>query len=105
MSHRQMPRRALSWLRTVFVLPIRGYRRWISPLRPPSCIYTPTCSAFAEHAIQRYGLVLGTLLGLLRILRCHGLFRGGEDPVPEHLGLREIFGPWRERWLGLWGKP
>ncbi len=93
--------RALEWLRRVFVLPIRGYRRWISPLLRPSCIYTPSCSAYAEQAIRRYGLLLGTFLGLLRILRCHGMFRGGEDPVPGHLSLREVFRPWRERWVGV----
>lgn len=101
MSSRRYSRRLLDLLRGAFVLPIRAYRRWVSPLRPPSCIYTPSCSAYTEQAIRRYGLLIGTLLGLLRILRCHGLFQGGADPVPEHLGWGAVFRPWKERWLGF----
>ena len=61
---------------------IRFYKRFISPLLPPSCIYTPTCSQYIYEAIERYGVLRGSLMGAWRILRCHPLARGGYDPVP-----------------------
>lgn len=60
---------------------IRFYRRWVSPLTPPSCRFTPTCSAYAEEAVRRYG-VRGGWLALRRLLRCHPFGGSGYDPVP-----------------------
>lgn len=62
---------------------IRFYRRGISPLLPPSCRYTPSCSAYAEQAIQRFGAVHGSWLAARRLLRCHPWGGSGYDPVPE----------------------
>jgi uncharacterized protein len=62
---------------------IRAYRRIISPHLPPSCIYTPTCSEYAEIAIRRFGACRGSWLALKRILRCHPFRKGGYDPVPD----------------------
>jgi len=61
---------------------IRYYQRRISPLFPPTCIYTPTCSEYAVIAIQRYGIIKGGWLAVKRILRCHPFHEGGYDPVP-----------------------
>jgi hypothetical protein len=61
---------------------IRFYQRFISPLTPPSCIYTPTCSQYGYEAIARYGLFKGGWLTLRRIGRCHPWAHGGSDPVP-----------------------
>jgi putative membrane protein insertion efficiency factor len=64
------------------------YRTAISPLRPPACRYTPTCSAYAVQAIRRFGAVRGVALALRRLLRCHPFAPGGHDPVPRTVGRR-----------------
>ena len=64
------------------VAPIRFYQRFISPLTPPSCRFTPTCSQYAVEAIQKHGPVRGLWLALKRLLRCHPWGGGGYDPVP-----------------------
>lgn len=62
---------------------IRGYQRFISPLFPPCCRYTPTCSAYAVEAITRYGPWKGGWLALRRLLRCHPFSHHDYyDPVP-----------------------
>ncbi|WP_225417685.1 membrane protein insertion efficiency factor YidD [Lentilactobacillus kosonis] len=62
---------------------VHGYQRYISPLFPPTCRYYPTCSNYMLGAINRHGAVLGTIMGLARILRCHPFVKGGYDPVPD----------------------
>lgn len=62
---------------------IGAYRRFISPLFPPSCRYHPTCSEFAVEAIRLHGAVKGALLALRRIGRCHPWAAGGVDHVPQ----------------------
>jgi hypothetical protein len=61
---------------------VKLYRAAISPLRPPCCRYTPTCSAYAVEALERFGLARGGWLALRRLLRCHPFHAGGHDPVP-----------------------
>lgn len=61
---------------------IKGYRRYLSPLFPPSCIYEPTCSEYALEAIKKYGARRGGWLAFKRILRCNPFCHGGYDPVP-----------------------
>lgn len=64
------------------ILPIRFYQRFISPLTPPSCRYTPTCSQYAVEALRKYGPVKGLWLAVRRLLRCHPWGGHGYDPVP-----------------------
>jgi putative membrane protein insertion efficiency factor len=61
---------------------IKFYRKYISPLKPPTCRFTPTCSEYSMIAIERYGVKKGGWLAIKRILRCNPFFPGGNDPVP-----------------------
>ena len=61
---------------------IRFYQIFISPLKPPTCRFYPTCSAYAIEAIQKKGPVMGTWLAIKRIAKCHPFHSGGYDPVP-----------------------
>lgn len=69
-------------LKYMFILMIKFYRKFISPLKRPSCIYYPTCSTYALEALERFGFFKGSYLSLKRILRCHPFAKGGYDPVP-----------------------
>ncbi len=60
---------------------IELYRRYLSPMLPPSCRYTPSCSLYTLQAIEKYGALRGGFMGILRVLRCHPFARGGFDPV------------------------
>ena len=62
---------------------IRSYQRWLSPLLGKNCRFHPTCSQYAIEAINRFGLLKGCWLASKRILKCHPLHAGGEDPVPQ----------------------
>ena len=70
------------WLRSVATSPIRLYQRFISPLKPPTCRFEPTCSHFAIGAIETHGVLKGTLIASWRILRCQPFTEPGLDPVP-----------------------
>jgi uncharacterized protein len=61
---------------------ISFYRTSISPAFAPRCRFTPTCSAYAATAVERFGLARGSWLALRRLLRCHPFHAGGHDPVP-----------------------
>ena len=64
------------------VLFIRAYQYTISPMLGNRCRFAPSCSAYAEEAIVRYGLARGVWFALRRIARCHPWNPGGYDPVP-----------------------
>ena len=67
--------------RRIIVVSIKTYQMVLSPLFPPSCIYTPTCSQYAIDAVRKYGILKGGFLALRRILRCTPFHTGGYDPV------------------------
>jgi len=69
-------------LSKIFIFFLRFYKYSISPLLPPSCRYTPTCSVYGIEAIQKYGPFKGGWLTIKRILSCHPWGGHGYDPVP-----------------------
>lgn len=75
-------------MKTILIWLVRGYKRFISPLLPPSCRYYPTCSSYMITALSRHGLIKGLLMGTARILRCNPFVKGGFDPVPDYFTLR-----------------
>lgn len=66
----------------LLIVLIRVYQRGISPLLGPHCRFQPTCSHYGIEAIRRFGLIKGGWLTFKRVLRCHPLHPGGDDPVP-----------------------
>ncbi len=84
-----MTHRVLAAARRLWLLPVRFYQRVISPLTPPSCRYSPSCSCYAIEAVERRGIIAGTFLTAWRILRCNPFFAGGHDPVPVPAKLRD----------------
>jgi putative membrane protein insertion efficiency factor len=71
-----------SVFKEVLIFLVKFYQGTISPLFPPSCIYSPTCSQYTITALKKYGVCRGGFLALMRILRCTPFHRGGFDPVP-----------------------
>ena len=76
--------------RKIFLLPVKGYQKLISPLLGGNCIYCPTCSEYFNRSVMRFGIMKGTILGFSRILRCSRLYYGGPDDVPETFSFKEI---------------
>ena len=70
-------------MKRILLALLRFYKRYISPLLPDACIYTPTCSEYAMEAIQKHGVIKGVGLAIWRILRCNPFAKGGYDPVTE----------------------
>ncbi len=75
-------------MKRIALAPIRLYQRWISPMLPRRCKYEPTCSAYSVEAIERFGVIRGTVLACWRILRCNPFSHGGFDPVREEFTFR-----------------
>jgi len=67
--------------RNLLILAIRCYKQIVSPWLPPACRFTPTCSEFAIEALERCGLLKGSVRAIARVFRCHPFSRGGFDPV------------------------
>lgn len=60
---------------------LRLYKMFLSPFLPPACRFEPTCSEYARQAVEKYGAIKGSWLGIKRILRCQPFSKGGFDPV------------------------
>ncbi len=83
----------------LLILLVRGYRLLLSPWLGSGCRFEPTCSAFAQGALERHGALAGSLLATGRVFRCHPGCAGGHDPVPADLPgwLSRLCGPWGRR--------
>ena len=68
---------------------MKMYQKFISPLKPPCCRFTPTCSNYAIEAFREWGLFVGLGLTVWRILRCNPFSRGGYEPVPKRKKRRK----------------
>ena len=69
-----MPKKVFLWL-------IKAYQKYISPHIKPRCKYYPTCSEYARQAIDKYGIIKGSFLGIKRILKCNPFSNGGVDEL------------------------
>ncbi len=74
-----------------FILLIKFYQICISPYKPPTCRFVPTCSQYALEAFRKHGPIKGIYLTVRRLLRCHPWGGSGYDPVPERFNFRKIF--------------
>ncbi len=68
-------------MRKQVVAALRIYKRWISPMLPAACRYSPTCSEYMIEAVEKHGVARGVWMGLKRLGRCHPFHEGGFDPV------------------------
>lgn len=89
----------MSFARKLLVLPIRAYQRFLSPLKPPTCRFHPSCSHYAAGVIGTHGVLKGLVLGTWRILRCHPFSAEGPDPVPPPSDWRM---PFRRGYRAAW---
>lgn len=71
----------ISKMKRIFIALIKFYRVFLSPLKPPTCRFIPTCSEYAITAFEKYGVMKGGYLTICRILKCHPFHKGGYDPV------------------------
>lgn len=72
-------------MKKIIIFLLKGYKKIISPMFSAvgiHCKYYPTCSEYMVQAIEKYGIVKGGLLGIIRILKCNPFSKGGYDPVP-----------------------
>lgn len=71
----------------IILIPIRLYRYFISPVLGAHCRFTPSCSSYAEQAVDKYGVLYGGWLALKRLSRCHPFSAGGFDPLVKPISL------------------
>ena len=69
-------------MKKIFIIIIKFYQKYLSPLKRTKCLYYPCCSQYGLEAIQKYGAIKGGALAAWRILRCNPFSKGGYDPVP-----------------------
>ena len=75
-------------MKYIFIFLIKCYKKFISPLFPATCRFTPTCSSYAIEALQVHGVIKGLYLSVKRILRCNPFCDGGYDPVPPKISKK-----------------
>ena len=70
-------------MKKLLLLLLRGYKQFISPLLGQRCRFHPSCSTYTMEAVERFGALRGSWLGMRRVARCHPFHPGGHDPVPD----------------------
>lgn len=73
----------------LFILLLKGYKRFISPFLGNHCRFYPSCSDYAREALMEHGLFRGLFMALSRVARCHPLNPGGYDPVPKSCEVKK----------------
>ena len=68
-------------LNKFLIIIVKLYRKYISPVKPPTCRFYPTCSEYSLQALEKYGAKKGSYLSIKRILKCHPFNSGGYDPL------------------------
>ena len=74
-------------MKKIIILLIGFYQKYMSPLKPATCRFYPTCSEYAAQALEKHGLLKGLWLSMRRISRCHPFNPGGYDPLPDSFGV------------------
>lgn len=74
-------------MNSFFIILIKLYKIFISPILPNSCRFIPTCSTYAIEAYKKYPFFIATFLTIRRVLRCNPLFKGGYDPLPDNFSF------------------
>lgn len=70
-------------MKRIFIALIKFYQKFISPIKPPTCRFYPTCSEYSLQSYERFGIFKGTYLTVVRISKCHPFHPGGVDLVPD----------------------
>ncbi|QEK13533.1 membrane protein insertion efficiency factor YidD [Crassaminicella thermophila] len=68
-------------MKEILICLVKIYRKYISPLKPPTCRFYPTCSQYTLQALEKYGAIKGIYISIKRILKCHPFHSGGYDPL------------------------
>ncbi len=87
-------------LKNIFLIPVYLYKGLLSPYMGHSCRYIPSCSSYFVKAVRKHGIIKGSILGVMRILRCSPFFLGGPDDVPDTFsfkGIRDDYIRFRKR--------
>jgi uncharacterized protein len=77
-------------VKAAVIASLRVYKWLLSPWLLPACRYVPTCSEYAEEAIERFGVLRGAAMAALRLLRCHPFVKGGYDPVVQKTIVQRV---------------
>ena len=75
-------------MKKVLIFIVKAYKKIISPIKPPCCRFYPTCSQYAIEALEVHGAIKGTALAVKRLFRCNPFCKGGQDPVPPKISLK-----------------
>ena len=68
-------------IKKILIFFIKIYKKFVSPILPDSCRFYPTCSEYAIEAVNKFGVLKGSIKSIYRILRCNPFNKGGYDPV------------------------